>query len=141
VGYGNSLNTSVRNGFSFTKVGITMKVVGRATFLRLPQGTVFVKLNACDVSELMLKRGSYPNDFVYRSIVEIESESSNIFCDMLIDACENHTRDTIPLDWDRDIHRDGLFEEDQMFGVLDKEELTNVITMLTEARDQTFGKG
>jgi hypothetical protein len=116
-----------------------MKVIDRETFLQLPQGTVFVKLNACYLSELMVKRGSYPDDFVYRSMIEVESESSNIFCDMLIDACETRTRDIIPLDWDRDIHRDGLFDEAQMFGVLDKEELTNVITLLTEARDQTFG--
>lgn len=113
-----------------------MKIVDRKTFLAMPRGTLFAKVRAGCVDELRMKLDTAGhNDFIYRAMIEVDASGSDEFFNMLWAACEERTRDELPLDWEADISRDGLYDSDQMFAVLGQEEVTNLIFMLTNARD------
>lgn len=117
-----------------------MRVVDRETFLDMPRGTVFAKVMACDVGPLMIMNGRMGDDFLYREMIEVNSSGSSEFFDIMLAACQDKTRDTIPLDWDLNQSRDGLFEKDQLFAILDDKELTLLIDMLTDARNKSGGE-
>lgn len=104
----------------------------------MPRGTLFCKIRTGAVEELRLKLDTCGEDFVYRDMIELDADSSDSFFSMLWAACEEKTLVELPLDWHRDMSRDGYFEREQMFAVLTPDELTNVIEMLTAARDRSI---
>jgi len=110
-----------------------MKVVDRATFLAQPRGTLFCKVRACEVEPLRIKLDSLENDFIYRDLIELDADNSTAFADMTIAACLDKTRDELPLDWHVDMSRDGLFDADQMFAILDGDEGARLVNMLSAA--------
>ncbi len=113
-----------------------MRVIDRKAFLAMPRGTLYAKIRAGDLGHLQIKLDTAgPNDFVYRDMIEVECSGSDEFFSMLWAACEEKTRTDLPLDWEADMSRDGLYQNDQMFAVLDWEEVTTLIVLLTNARD------
>lgn len=107
-----------------------MKIVNRATFLAMPEGTVFAKYEPCVFGELMIKGESLFNDFCYQQIVDaIECAGSGDFADKLFDAQEQGKSLTMDFYCQG---RDGCFDDDQLFAVWELENVRGLIHRLTE---------
>lgn len=110
-----------------------MKIIKRPEFLALPANTVFAKYEPCILGDLMIKGdscgGHPPVDFFYRDVVAVESSGSDELMDLMLRAPE--TGESFPLDPDG-TSRDGCFDDDQLFAVMDADDIEGIIGMLQE---------
>lgn len=108
-----------------------MKIIDRATFLSMPEGTVYAKYVPMLFGDLMIKGETIPGDFYFQQIVDaIDSESSNDWADKLIDSQENGT--SLAMDFHCE-GRDGFYDEDQLFAVFEPRDVRSLIERLQEA--------
>ncbi len=111
-----------------------MKIVDRATFLAMPEGTVFWKYAPAYFEEMGIKGASLnENDFMVLSLPGdcIDAQDGREWVDRLFEGAE--TAKSIPMRWDEQ-GRDGLYEESQLFAVLERHDLTALIATLVLAR-------
>jgi len=112
-----------------------MKIINRKEFLDLPPGVVFAKYEPCVFSGLAIKESSYVSqegyagDFVVQGLgVEVECANSD---DYVTQCNKAEKGEDVPLDFDC-AGRDGLFENEQLFAVLSKEDVQKLIHRLQE---------
>jgi hypothetical protein len=106
-----------------------MRIVDRKTFLALPENTVYAKFFHGDsFNELQIKGETWTNDFIYEDLNDFDdhdtSEERYEKIDKMIQNGE-----IFPLRLNS-CSRDGLYEEDQLFAIYDKEDITKIITRL-----------
>lgn len=109
-----------------------MRIVDRKTFLAMPIGTVYQKYQPCCFDALMIKGETCAsNDWFEQEIggnIVGTNNSEEFFT-----ACEAMQRgETRAIDFDIQ-GRDGLFDNEQLFAVWDRDDVTNLIARLTLA--------
>jgi hypothetical protein len=110
-----------------------MKIIDLQTFREMPSGILFSKYQPTYFGDLCVKDETLENDFYVSQIQDaIECESSEEFAELCIKA----EKEGISLKMDFDtICRDGMFEEDQLFAVWEKEDIEQLIVKLTKCLD------
>lgn len=107
-----------------------MRIVDRKTFLGMPNGTMFAKYEPCVFGPLEIKCDTYGSDFVSQQIINaIDGHDSGEVMDML-DASEE-TGCSIPMNFDC-AGRDGCFDEDQLFAVLETADVDKLIERIKQ---------
>lgn len=103
-----------------------MKIVDRKTFLALPSGTVYRKFTPAVFDEIEIKRSDsndvYSPDYVTLRLDSVESPEMYDWLDV---------GSEFRFDYDA-TRRDAMFEEDQLFAVYDKQDLVELIHILSE---------
>lgn len=108
-----------------------MKIVDRKTFLFMPPETVFCKYFPCVFEEMRIKLDTFGDDFTYQGVIgEIECHSGYERIDDLFRSIE--TGESLTMCFD-DVSRDGCFDEDQLFAVLERQDVANLISRLAKA--------
>lgn len=113
-----------------------MRIVNRKTFLQLPAGTVFSKYSPCIFGDLSIKGDTVSNDFLVQDIVgSIDSETDSGYYDK-INASE---KDGVSLKMDFDVMgRDGLFDDDQLFAIWERDDVIGLRDRLKDALDSAY---
>lgn len=98
----------------------------------MPAGTVFCKYKPCYFGSLQMKTQTAEHDFYSIELVAkvyFEKDSSEMF-----DTLDKAQKDgsSFKLDVDSDC-RDGFFENDQLYGIYEKEDIEKLIEKLKEA--------
>ena len=107
-----------------------MKIVNRNTFLAMPPGTIYSKFEPCIFGDLCIKEESLSNDWFYQDIVDaIDVNDSGEFGEILCRA--NDTGESIPMDF-HCLSRDGLFDDNQLFAVFERDDVVALIKRLNE---------
>ena len=109
-----------------------MKIYKYKEFKKLPIGTLFSYYKHCSFRDIFIKESSkdYGDiDFMYSSIVgAIEDESSEDF----VDKCEKmENGESVSVDFDS-VEREGLFDEEQLYAVYEKEDVEKLIDRLNK---------
>jgi hypothetical protein len=111
-----------------------MKIVDRATFLKMPAGTVYQKYESCFFDSINVKGDTCgENDWVYLCGIEQPdfpeaTDSASWFgCCWAMEKGES-----------KDLYfevseRDGLFDEDQLFAVWEPDDIRGLIGVLEDA--------
>jgi len=111
-----------------------MKIVDRKTFLAMPAGTVFMKYEPCIFGDIEMKGNTLPSgpDFWRSSLtdaLELWGDGDSPF-GRLDEAVASGA--SLSMDYDS-MGRDGLYDEDQLFAVLEKRDVEQLIEKLKEA--------
>lgn len=110
-----------------------MKIVTRKEFLKLPAETLFSYYEPCSFADLHIKvsdkNSGYDNDFLYDSII------GPIFCqnseDFTNKCDEMEKGKSVKLDFEY-TRREGLFEDEQLFAIYEKDDVIQLITRLNK---------
>jgi hypothetical protein len=110
-----------------------MRIVDRATFLAQPAGTLFAKYQPHSFGELAIKGDTVHADFYVQELLPwpIDCHDSGQYFDWLETIDRGET--SRPLDYDIEA-RDGLFDEDQRFAILDHGDVEALIARLQKAQ-------
>ena len=110
-----------------------MRIVNRETFLKLPAGTLFYKYSPQILGELSVKgEAGWDPDFVYLSLNDLVDAKDSGEHFELLDKAEAGA--DIPVAFEN-FGRDGLFDADQLFAVLSKDEARMLVAFLKEVID------
>lgn len=104
-----------------------MRILNLQEFLQVPKGTFYMKYEPCIFGPLCIFEGSAGNiDFFYIQFNDaIDFNESGELWDHLEEA---RVDSSISLKMDYDIvSRDGLFEEDQMFAILEEKDVEELL--------------
>jgi hypothetical protein len=104
-----------------------MKIINRKQFLALPEGVLYAKFNPCIFGDIAIKEESLSNDWYYQDLLELDVNDSGEWADTLFEGMEKGT--SITMDFDC-VSRDGLFDEEQLFAVFEKEDVISLIERL-----------
>lgn len=109
-----------------------MRIVDRKTFLAMPSGTVFAKFAPCWFGDLHIKGDSLDsNDFIAEAITDaFDNNGSEQFADRCYEMKDKGA--SYPMTFDATM-RDGLFDDDQLFAVWDRSDVTALIERLSRA--------
>lgn len=105
-----------------------MRIVDRATFLAMPEETVFAKYESLgNIGEICVKGETWTNDYWYQPLGNaIEAHDTGEFCDVAAAAEKGE-----PFKLDLDCQsRDGLFEDEQRFVVWDQDDVKQLVARL-----------
>lgn len=111
-----------------------MKIVDRKTFLSLPPGTIY-----CDyepyIFRMWARKGEtiwhdWPHDFFLSDLVSVHCQGSDDLMDKLDDAQINGTSLELCED---SYSRDGCFNGDQLYAILEPDDIKCVISLLSNA--------
>lgn len=96
----------------------------------MPAGTVYSYYEPCSFRELEIKAdepGNYDNDWLFDSVIgAVANDSSGDFSE----KCQRmENGESMPLDFEY-TGRDGLFEDEQLFAVYEKEDVEALIKRL-----------
>lgn len=106
-----------------------MKIVNRKTFLSLPAETLYSKYAPYVFGELAIKCETVGDDFVTQQIADsVWCNDSDEFFDILDAAAR--TGESFSMDFDS-AGRDGLFDDEQLFVVWEREDVVALIERLT----------
>lgn len=123
-----------------------MRVVDRKTFLDLPAGTIFAKLDdqskglTLGHGEMMIKGDTMrlmdehsSGDFIYQDLdwSQLRANDSSELCDAMLDMIENGK--SHPMDYDENTARDGLYERDEKYVVWEKYDAIGLVDCLLKA--------
>lgn len=110
-----------------------MRIVDRATFLSLPEGTIFAKYEPCVFDDLCIKYDTTRSndDFWYVPLSgAIESKDSGDF----VDKCKLALQSDVTMVFDEP-YRDGdSTANNQLFAVWSEEDIEKLIKVLTKGR-------
>lgn len=110
-----------------------MKIVTLQEFLNMKNGVVFAKYEPTVFDNMRVKTESIhkTNDFCYEPIdaSAIENDSSEDFLDKLIDAEKNKI--SLKMDFSYS-GRDGCFEPEQLFAVLERQDVLALVEKLND---------
>lgn len=107
-----------------------MKVLNRKEFLNMPEGTIFAKGEPWHFNQIAHKAETMGADFVYMSLANIDSYDSGEWSFRLNEMLE--TGASYPIDNDG-FMRDGLFDEDDVFLVFERDDLIKLRGRINEA--------
>lgn len=107
-----------------------MKVLTRAEFMKMPEGTIFAKGKPWCFEDLSVKGQTLPSDFIYLSLVTVESDSADEWSSRLNEMLE--TGCSYPID-ESGFTRDGCFDEGDLFLVYEKSDLLMLRSHIDEA--------
>ena len=111
-----------------------MKIINRKEFLKLPANVLFSKYTPCCFGDIYIKDVSIAeyNDFYYTHIHDaINYSGTNEYIDILTKAVE--TGKSIDMDLES-IVRDGLYEDDELFAVWEKDDVSKLIARLQKVQ-------
>ncbi len=109
-----------------------MRILKLDQFLKVPKATVFCKYNPCVFNDIRVFTGrsgldETSRDFVSFSLFDVKASDSDIHFEILLNA--EQTGEPFKLDFSATA-RDGMFEDDQLFAVFDKEDVEGMIKVL-----------
>lgn len=115
-----------------------MKILNRKQFLALPAGVIYTKFMPCLFGDLAVKKESISSaiavpgrittdDWHYHDFMELAVMDSGERADKLFEGMEKDI--SIPMDFES-TSRDGFYDQDQLFAVLEKEDVFGLIHML-----------
>lgn len=106
-----------------------MKIVDRKTFIAMPANTLFSKYEPCFFGELEIKGESIGEiDFYVQQIVDaVDANNTEELDEILFDAEENKT--SFKMDFSCE-GRDGLFDDNQLFAVWERDDVIALIERL-----------
>jgi hypothetical protein len=109
-----------------------MKILNRKQFLKTPRNTLWSYYEPCCFRELNIKTSNdkdWENDFVYYGLIaEFNTKNSNEF----VEICERmELGESVPQSFE-ETTREGMFEDEQLFLVYEKEDIKGLIKTLTE---------
>lgn len=117
-----------------------MRIVNKQEFYNLPKGTLYSYFEPNYFSGLKIKWNTLinsdgkPFDFNYEDLIgNILSDNSQEFYDIIEASIEKKT--SFKLDFNC-MQRDGLFEENQLFAIYEKEDLESLINKLISLNNQ-----
>ena len=110
-----------------------MRVYNKKDFLDLPEGTIFCMGVKWAFDNLSIKGESWKesSDFFYTDLCWIESEGSHEHFDFLEDSLKNG----ISYGINKSTSRDGMFDDNDVFLVFEKEDLEYLIHICKIATD------
>jgi hypothetical protein len=109
-----------------------MKIINRKQFLKAPVGTIYSKFKPCIIDGLYIKNESLNNDWYYQDLIDsIECNYSGEYTDKLFKA-KDDSKYELRQDYDVS-QRDGLFDEEQLFLIYDKDDVVKLTKALLEA--------
>jgi len=100
-----------------------MKIINRDQFLDMPANTVYFEFEPCVFGPMRIKGDTIGNDWFYTDICSFDGDKE-MFFDIYDDMIQ--TGRSQPLDMDVE-GRDGTFDCDQMYAVLDNEDIKHLI--------------
>jgi hypothetical protein len=110
-----------------------MKIISRKEFMKMPIGTIFSYYEPSCFRELMVKASDlteWENDFLYDNIIgaikTVSSEAFSVKCDLM------EVGESVSMDFEKTL-REGLFDEDQLFAIYEKEDVGKLIKRLQES--------
>jgi hypothetical protein len=103
-----------------------MRIYSRRDFLSLPEGVIFCKGTQWCFDNLSIKGSSWDSDFMYVDLCNIEAHDSGQWSDRLEDSLVNGTSYSI----NKHTSRDGMFDEEAIFLVFEKEDLEFLINLM-----------
>jgi hypothetical protein len=107
-----------------------MKIVNRETFLKMPAETVYSEYKPCAFDQVCIKGETTGNDFYVNYVTQtLDCKNSEEFVDILFAA--EKSGDSFPLDFDTE-GRDGMFDDEQLFAVWDKQDIEGLIERLKQ---------
>jgi hypothetical protein len=108
-----------------------MRIINRKEFLSMPKGTVYSHYVPQVADGLMVKYETLTNDWVYQDLLfNVAGETSEEASEKLTDAEERGASFIL------DLHcgsRDGMYDDNQLFMVYEKEDVKRLIKKLIEA--------
>jgi len=114
-----------------------MKIVNRKTFLNMPPNTIFAKYEPCIFDELCIKGETIYDDFYFQSVMNVESDNSGEFIEILEDATKNGNSFRLDLHCEG---RDCFFKTNQLFAVFEKQDVTMLIKRLNDCLSEVAEK-
>lgn len=107
-----------------------MKIITRKQFMDMPIGTVWSYYEPCIFNELNIKasdKREWETDFLLDPIIgQIENTGSDDF----FEKCERMEKgESMPTDFEN-TSREGLFEDEQLFAIYEKEDVKKLIERL-----------
>ena len=116
-----------------------MKIVDRATFLAMPEGTLFSKFDPHVFGPLAIKGESTAHDFWVQYLDgPLKANGTEEWVDAIDRALAGAD---VEIDLDVEA-RDGLYDKDQLFAVWSPDEVRSLIARLQKAvADSTGGQG
>ena len=116
----------------------TMKLYKRKDFIRLPQGTVYSKIDGdgeiCDGLYCKVSGGDYGNDWIEQNLICEPGYHNEEIDGAMAVGRTLHLRDTFQ-DFRPDLYcagRDGMFEDSDCFVVWDKRDVLNLVEYLQD---------
>lgn len=116
-----------------------MKIVNFKEFLKLPDNTLFCEMDkecVFDFSSLSIKGSTISaRDFFYKPLFTVDAQSdvdhAEMFFTAMVEVDARKESNPIPLDFDCG-RRDGMFDEDRLYAVFNKDEIRGVIASLQD---------
>lgn len=105
-----------------------MKIYNKKEFLKLPPGTFFAKGVRYSMDGFCVKGETWENDFLYIDLVSIDSYGS----DNLLDRFEEMIEKSISYPINETYSRDGMFDEEDIFLVFEKEDLKIIRNLINK---------
>jgi hypothetical protein len=113
-----------------------MRIVSRKEFLEMPSGTIFLKYSPINFGELCIKgetcKSSFITDDFFLTCIPCANAFDTGEMIKLFDNAEKDSSFSIPLDFET-MGRDGLWDKDQKFAILEKHDIETFITVLRAA--------
>jgi len=117
-----------------------MKIINRKQFLEAPEGTIYSEFKPCIINGLYIKNESYGlyiknkslgNDWYYQDLINsMDYNDSREYTDKLLKAKDDPKYE---LRQDYNVsQRDGLFDEEQLFLIYDKDDVVKLMKALFE---------
>ena len=105
-----------------------MKLYNRQEFLALPAGVVFAKYEPHCFEQWQIKGDTVtPNDFRYQPFIDVGGEDQELW-EAYEELDENKNVKVDFYSW----YKDGLYEDDMLFAVLEKHEVCGLIERLEQ---------
>ena len=107
-----------------------MKILSRKEFLKTPRGTVYSYYEPCIFRELNVKttdNTDYEHDFVFFGLIgEFDTQDSSDYSE----KCSRMENGESILASFEETQREGLFDDEQLFLVYEKQDVENMIKAL-----------
>ena len=110
-----------------------MKIFSRSEFMKLPEGTIFSSGERFAFSYLHIKGETWGVDFLQSSLIDIESFS----CQENFDRLDEMDQKGVSYPIRTSYEREGLFDENMVYLVYEKEDLKYMIEQMEKALEIT----
>ncbi len=112
-----------------------MKLYTREEFLRLPAGVVFAEYESCSFGAFQIKGDTLTyNDYREQNLVEINDDLYDEYFEACLDFEEKKTANVDFYDW----RRNGLYESNQLYAVLEAHEVRGLVNRLQETLQEGY---
>lgn len=103
-----------------------MKIINKEEFMKMPSGTLYSEFKPCIFNDLMIKGETIGSDYLYMSLIGNVCHEGD-FASFIFDRLDN-SKD-FHLDFNL-YSRDGLYDNDAMYAVYDKNDIIGLIDTL-----------